>query len=241
MHAPRREGSSRPGWGRQGDVPQRVNGAQLLVGVGAIALLVSLFLDWFKPGLTAWTVFELEDLLLAAIGIAALVGVVATVAPASGLRPPRPATQPLLALAALVLVAATLLNHPPAATGRELDSGAWIALGGSLAMVVGAVLTIASVSLTITLTPRERRAAADSGAAGPLAAEEPLPAEEGSYEEPEAGHVEPFAAEEPAAEEPLAEEPLEEELPAADVGPPTTALPSEGPTTAQPALEDERA
>ena len=34
----------------------------MLAGVGAIALIVSLFLDWFKPGITAWDAFEVLDL-----------------------------------------------------------------------------------------------------------------------------------------------------------------------------------
>src|SRR3954467_557744 len=53
-------------------MPERINGGQALVAIGAIVLLVSLFLSWYEPGLTAWTVFEVWDLVLAAICVAAL-------------------------------------------------------------------------------------------------------------------------------------------------------------------------
>ena len=49
-------------------MPERINGGQALVAVGAIVLIVSLFLSWYEPGRTAWTVFEVWDVVLAAIG-----------------------------------------------------------------------------------------------------------------------------------------------------------------------------
>jgi hypothetical protein len=56
-------------------MPERINGGQALVVLGAAALIVSLFLHWYEPGRSAWTVFEVWDLALAAIGIAALAAV----------------------------------------------------------------------------------------------------------------------------------------------------------------------
>ena len=48
---------------------QRFDAGNALVAVGAVVLLVSLFLDWFGPpdggtGVSAWTTFEVLDLLL---------------------------------------------------------------------------------------------------------------------------------------------------------------------------------
>jgi hypothetical protein len=160
-------------------MPERVNGGHLLVVVGALALLVSLFLDWFEPGVTAWSVFELVDLLLAAIAVAALVGVVSAAAPGLGLPLLRSGTLLVLGLVAFILVAEALVNQPPAVAGRDPELGAWIALGGATLMTLGALLSVARVSLEITMAPRERRterAAAEPPPAEPLA-REPFPTE----------------------------------------------------------------
>ena len=59
----------------------------LLIGIGAIMLLVSLFLEWYEPNAEAWDVFEVWDLVLAALAIAALVAVAGRM----GFGTPRPA------------------------------------------------------------------------------------------------------------------------------------------------------
>jgi len=120
----------------------------LLLGLGAMLLLVSLFLDWFEPGLSAWTVFEAWDLVLAALMIMALVAV------ASRLEfgAPRPDGWLLIpALVAPVVVVAALLNPPPAAQGPGQDPmiGIWLALAGSLLMALGALVSIARISVAL--------------------------------------------------------------------------------------------
>jgi hypothetical protein len=146
-------------------MPERFDGGRLLLGIGALALLVSLFLDWFEPELTAWTVFEIVDLLLAATAIGVIFGVVAEAAPGTGLRALPPAAAPVLALVAFVLVVATLINHPPAAVGRSLDTGAWIGLVGAVLMVVGAMLGVGRVSVVVTRKPRSRTGSGRAGSA----------------------------------------------------------------------------
>ncbi len=56
-------------------MPERINGGFALAAIGAVVLFVSLFLNWFEPGLDAWTVFEIEDLLLAALALFTLYAV----------------------------------------------------------------------------------------------------------------------------------------------------------------------
>ena len=51
----------------------------LLVALGAVLLLVSLFLDWYGP-LSAWDAFEVVDVLLAALAVLSLVGGLGTLA-----------------------------------------------------------------------------------------------------------------------------------------------------------------
>ena len=176
-------------------MPQRFNGGLLVVVVGAVALLISLALDWYEPGFDAWSVFEIVDLLLAAIAIAAIVGVISVALPGLGLPLPPPSAPLVLGLIAFVLVAAALINQPPAVAERDPDTGAWVALAGAGLMALGALLGVARVSFEITVSPRERRA-------------EQFAAEEPGYEE-ESGYVEPEPPDEGYAVEPTQPTPTE--------------------------------
>jgi hypothetical protein len=124
----------------------------MLFALGAIVLLVSLFLDWYGP-LIAWDAFELVDVLLAVLALAGLLAAAGTVAPAPEIDA---RWLPVIAVAAALLVAASL-DPPPAATGEAAGTGAWIAFGASLVMVVGAVLSLGRLSVAVSLDGREPR------------------------------------------------------------------------------------
>jgi hypothetical protein len=126
----------------------------VLVAIGAIVLLVGLFLRWYG-GLNAWDAFELADVLLAALAVAALLVAAGLLAPEAELLDRR--TLPWLAGAAFVVVAAELINPPPGAAAQPLGLGAWLSFAASLAMVVGAVLTFGRVSLAVAVEGRDRR------------------------------------------------------------------------------------
>jgi len=135
--------------------------APLLVAAGAVTLLVSLFLDWYGDQ-TAWAVFELTDVLLAALALAALVAAAGHIAPDVAYFDR--GWLPAAVVAAAILVAAQLLSPPPAAGGADPQTGAWIGFAASLAMLVGAVLTVGRVSLSVAIEgrePRQRVAAVD--------------------------------------------------------------------------------
>jgi hypothetical protein len=125
----------------------------LLLALGAILLLVGLFLDWYG-GATAWDVFELTDVLLAALAVAALVAAVSLVTDAEWVD--RRAL-PWIVGAALVLVAAALVNPPLLARSQDLGLGAWVSFAAALLMVAGAVLTFGKVSLAVNVEGRDRR------------------------------------------------------------------------------------
>src|ERR671932_21440 len=55
---------------------ERFDAGTGLVALGAVLLLVSLFVNWYDPGGDAWAVFESVDLLLAAAAVACLIAVV---------------------------------------------------------------------------------------------------------------------------------------------------------------------
>ena len=60
-----------------------IEAGMLLIGAGAILLFVSLFLEWYEPGIDAWEIFEVWDLVLALLAVTALVAVAGRL----GLRP----------------------------------------------------------------------------------------------------------------------------------------------------------
>lgn len=122
----------------------------LLLGLGAILLFVSLFLDWYQPGVDAWSVFEAWDLVLAVIAVVALVATASRL----GYGPPRPASWVLgPALATLVIVVYAILDPPPATIGLpdgDPATGLWLALAAAVLMTAGAVLSVARISVAIS-------------------------------------------------------------------------------------------
>jgi hypothetical protein len=143
---------------------ERFDGARLLAALGSLALLVSLFLDWYGPGeldlgaaITAWTAFEITDVLLAGLALATLYGAVAAMAPSARVPAAPERLPPILGASAFVLVAISLIDVPPAASGASLETGAWIALAGSALMLTGGILSVTRISLAVTVTPREQR------------------------------------------------------------------------------------
>jgi hypothetical protein len=125
----------------------------IIVAAGSLLLLVSLFLDWYGAGVSAWDAFEVVDLLLAVLAIAAIVAALGALAPDAGFLDRR--WLPFLVGAVVVLVAASIINPPPAAAGASADLGAWIAFGAAMAMLAGAVLSLGRVSFSVALEGRE--------------------------------------------------------------------------------------
>lgn len=122
----------------------------LLAGAGAILLLTSLFLEWYQPGAEAWDVFEVWDLVLAVLGVVALVAVLSRV----GFGPPRPAAWLLgPAVAVLVIVLYALIDPPPLADALpdgDPTTGLWLALAAAVLLCAGALLSVARISVAIT-------------------------------------------------------------------------------------------
>ena len=79
------------------------------MGLGALLLLVSLFLDWYEPDVTAWEAFEVLDLLMAALALAALV------AAAGAFRPPPTIDRRSLPLIVAAMADRRLADPRPAA------------------------------------------------------------------------------------------------------------------------------
>jgi hypothetical protein len=138
---------------RQGQLPI----GPLVAAIGAVLLIVSLFLDWYEGDIEGFTVFEFIDVLLVLLALATIASL------AGGLGLVRPAPSPAISLAVAVftvlVVASQVLNDPPAVSdpGPGYEIGIWLALAGSALMVAGAVLGFARISLAVEA--RQRRAA----------------------------------------------------------------------------------
>jgi hypothetical protein len=122
----------------------------MVAAAGAVLLLVSLFLDWYGDdgeGFSAWTIFEVIDLLLAGIGLLAISTFLSR--EVDSRLPQAPLL--LLGSTALVLTASQLIDEPPAAVGGEFDlqTGAWLALAGSAILLAGAFMSVARVSFSV--------------------------------------------------------------------------------------------
>jgi hypothetical protein len=126
----------------------------ILVALGAVVLLVSLFLDWYGS-LTAWEAFEVVEVLLGGLAATALVIAAGQILPDLEYIDRR--RLPAVVLAIAVLVAAEIINPPPAAGGQDPASGAWIAFGAAVVMFAGAVLTFGRVSFAVSVEGREVR------------------------------------------------------------------------------------
>ncbi len=131
---------------------ERFDAGTGLVAVGAVLLLVSLFIDWYDPGGDAWATFEALDLVLAGAAVCGLLAV----APRFGSGGLGRAL-PLISAIAFIVVAIQLVDPPPVVADSDLASGAWLALGGTALMAAGALLGAASISVTVDVRGRERR------------------------------------------------------------------------------------
>jgi len=101
-------------------MPRRLETGPLLVILGALLVLVALFLPWYTGELTAWDVFEVWDLVLAAFAVAAIAAAIGLLSPDVALVDRR--WLPATVLAAVVVVAAEILEKQGAreSSGRTL-------------------------------------------------------------------------------------------------------------------------
>jgi len=148
---------------------ERFDAGTGLVAVGAVLLLISLFIDWYDPGGDAWAVFESLDVLLAGAAVCGLLAM----APRFGTGGLGRAL-PLISVVAFAIVLVQLIDPPAVVNDSDLATGAWLALAATATMALGAILGAASISVTVDVRGRERRrrtAAIDARESAAAAAE----------------------------------------------------------------------
>jgi len=134
---------------------RRLEAGPLLVTLGALLLLVSLFLSWFSAEISAWEAFETWDVVLFTLALVSMAGGLGLTTQDVDLVDRR--FLPAAVAFVVAIVASQIIDPPPAATGQDPDTGAWLALGGALAMLAGAVLTFGRVRLALTVERRDQR------------------------------------------------------------------------------------
>ena len=125
----------------------RLRGGELLAGAGAVALLVSLFLDWVGPvGESGWSSLGWLTLAAAIVAVLAAAWLVATIASA------RPVTEVIGAsvtaavvgpIAAAVIAVRVAVVQPGADAVTTMQAGAYVGLAGVVAVAVGAWWSLA--------------------------------------------------------------------------------------------------
>jgi hypothetical protein len=143
-------------------VERRIPLGPLVGTLGSALLAVSLFLDWWD-GVTAFTAFEVLDLVLLALAS----GTAAALLTEAGLPLPRSPLSgralPLAALALLVVVS-QIVNDPPlvlGGSGPDHATGIWLALAGAVIMTAGALVTGSRISLAVDVRRRDTTTRSD--------------------------------------------------------------------------------
>ena len=129
---------------------RRLRAGEPVAALAGAALLVSLFLPWYRtcsPGggcdehVSGWQALAVNDVLFAVIALAAIGLLVVTATQPTGAVPIAYASLLFLtSMVVAVLAILRVLSLPEDAAGRAF--GAWIGLAGAIAITFGAVLAM---------------------------------------------------------------------------------------------------
>ena len=203
---------------------RRIEAGPVLVTLGAMLLLASLFLDWYEPGISAWEAFEVWDIVLLVLAVVCIVAGIGLAVPDFDVVDRRwlPWTAGIVTLIAV----SQILDPPPAAAGQDPELGGILALVAALVMIAGGLLTFSRVGLAFTMEPRDPRRRVEAvdarGPADPPTDDnEAVPAEAAEGKGEERGRSQRlFARSRPAAEEAPAAAPVASETGATEPMPP---------------------
>lgn len=116
---------------------------ELVGALGGLGLLVALFLPWYSVGednVTAWQVFSVTDIVLAAAGVAALSVAICVLFRISVSYPVAgSAVATGFGFVAAVLIVIGMINQPGVGDSG-VEFGAWLALLSAIAITIGGYL-----------------------------------------------------------------------------------------------------
>jgi hypothetical protein len=120
----------------------RLRLGEVVAALGAVIVLLSLWLDWYvpagEPARTGWQAFGLLDVLIAVAIVTALALPIAVAARRSLAVPVAlSVTVTVLGTLATILVAYRLVNPPGRNESVDLAAGAWIGLAGIAILALG--------------------------------------------------------------------------------------------------------
>jgi hypothetical protein len=171
---------------------RRVEAGPILVTVGALLLLASLFMDWYTGDITAWEAFEVWDVVLLVLAVGCIIAGIGMAVPDLDVVDRR--WLPWAAGAVTLIALSQILDPPPAAAGQDPDLGGIFALSGAAVMIAGGLLTFGRVGVAFTMEPRDPRRRVEAvdarGPADPVTdSHEPVPpsAADDDAPPPEAG------------------------------------------------------
>jgi hypothetical protein len=170
-------------------VPRKIDLGEGLAALGALLVLIALFLEWFSDA-TAWEAFEALDL---ALSLLALTVLAAALGAFDWLG-----ARMLLPLGALLLfvIVVQLVEPPPVVPDDDPGAGAWLALAGAGLVLLGGALRTASISVTVSVGGKETRRRVAAVDRRQAAAAPPAPAA------PDAPAATPTSAPTPPLDEP---------------------------------------
>ncbi len=140
---------------------RRIRPGEVLAAAGAVCAIVALTLPWYENAhgkLSAWSTFGPAVVLLMLASIAALVLFFATLTQSSPALPVAAGVWSVVfALIGAIAAIVRVLERPDHAT--SLCAGAWLALAGAVAMLVGSWWSMSDerTSLYEPATPEPRR------------------------------------------------------------------------------------
>lgn len=142
--------------------PRRLSAGEWVAAAAGLALIASLFLTWYDPGVSGWEAFSVADVIFALTGLLALLGWVATAA-----RRTNPTSVAVSSLTLLVVLIATVIVlfrtlDPPGDGSVERALGSWLGLAGVLGVLGGTLLAMRDEGRARRDPERERRAAAEA-------------------------------------------------------------------------------
>ena len=127
--------------------PRRLRIGEWLVGLGGVALLAVMFLDWYEAGdagLNAWQALSVADIVLAVLAtMAVATAVMAAVHDTPAVSLALASLTLLVGLVAIVYVALRSLTTPDVAGGdSSLALGGWLGIAATLLVNAGALASM---------------------------------------------------------------------------------------------------